>query len=76
MTTVWCVTLPDTEKNFRRKVDAVTWLRQRLSDERIRPVVVRHCRGAYTFYGPGRDERVLRAAIDHLGFASLGRRRR
>lgn len=76
MTTVWCVTLPDTEKNFPRKVDAVAFLRRCTNDERIRPVVVRHCRGSYTFYGPGRDAVVLRAHIDHLGFASLGRRRR
>lgn len=68
---VWCVTLPGTERNLPTKRDAIRWLRARTSDERIRPVVVRHCRGSYTFYGPGRGEYVLRANIDHLGFASV-----
>jgi hypothetical protein len=75
MHSVWCVRFGDTEKNFARKVDAVSFLRQRTNDQRIRPVVVRHCRGAYTFYGPGRDALVLKASIDQLGFASVRRRR-
>lgn len=72
MPSTWCVSLPaDVEKNFPRKRDALAWLRKRTNDERIRPIVVRHCRGAYTFYGPGKDERVLRANIDRLSFSSL-----
>ena len=67
----WCVTLPDTERNFRRKRDAVAWCRARSADARIRPVVVRHGPGAYTFYGPKERDGVLRANIDRLGFASL-----
>ena len=76
MESIWCVTVADREKNFRRKGDAVTWLRAQTNDQRIRPIVKRHCRGAYTFYGPGRDDLVLRANIDNLGFFSLRVRRR
>ena len=76
MQSVWCVTVADREKNFPRKDAAVSWLRAMTNDERIRPVVVRRCRGAYTFYGPGRDQLVLRANIDNLGFFSLRVRRR
>lgn len=76
MQSVWCVTFATTEKNFSRKRDAVAWLRARAADVRIRPVMVRHCAGCYTYYGPGREEIVLRASIDHLGFASVRPRRR
>jgi hypothetical protein len=75
MLAVWCVTMPDTERNFQRKRDAVAYLRQLTSDERIRPVIVRRCKGAYTFYGPGREVTVLRANIDNIGFASLRQRK-
>ena len=76
MTTVWVVTLPaDVERNFTRKSAAVRWLRRLTSDERIRPVVVRRCAGAYTFYGPGKDQRVLCAPIDRCSFSSLKLRR-
>jgi hypothetical protein len=71
MDSIWCVTVCDREKNFTRKRFAVAWLRALTSDSRIRPVIVRRCKGAYTFYGPGRDERVLKANIDNLGFASV-----
>jgi len=70
------VTVADREKNFPRKADAVKWLRGLCNDTRIRPVVIRRCRGAYAFYGPGRDKIVLRANIDHLGFATFRSRRR
>jgi len=76
MSSVWCVTFATTEKNFARKRDALEYLRRRSLDERIRPVVVRRCAGAYTYYGPGREEIVLRANIDHLGFTSIRPRRR
>jgi hypothetical protein len=76
MPAVWCVHVADREKNFPRKRDAVSWLRALCLDTRIRPVIQRHCRGCYTFYGPGRDEIVMRANIDNLGFPSFRRRAR
>lgn len=71
MEVVWRVAVGDREKNFLRKVEAIRWLCRLTHDSRVRPVVVRHHRGAYTFYGPGRDDRVVRADIDRLGFAHV-----
>ncbi len=76
MVSVWCVTFATTLKNFQTKRDAVTYLRLRTNDTPMRPTVIRQGKGAYTFYGPGRGQLVLRANIDHLCFASLARRRR
>jgi len=76
MESVWLVTVATREKNFHRKGDAVSWLRTLTNDVRMRPTVVKRCRGAYTFYGPGRETIVMRANIDNLGFFSLRSRRR
>ena len=69
--TIWCVSVADTDRNYRRKRDAIVALRAQCQDVRIRPTIVRHCRGCYTFYGPGRDEIVLRARINKLQFPSF-----
>lgn len=74
MQSVWCVGVQDSEKNFPKKRDAVAWLRKRTADTRIRPIVRRRCRGAYTFYGPGDGDVVLTASIDNLGFYSVRNR--
>ena len=76
MPSVWCVSVADREKNFPRKRDAIGWLRALCADTRIRPVVQRHCAGAYTFWGPGRESIVLRASVDQLGFPTFRRRAR
>jgi hypothetical protein len=76
MPSIWCVSVADREKNFARKRDAIAWLRALCLDERIRPVVQRHCAGAYTFWGPGRESIVLKANVDNLGFPSYRRRGR
>ena len=67
----WLLQLADEDRNFPRNMDAVAWLRTRSSDARIRPVVIRHSRGAYTFYGPKERDGVLRATIDRLSFALI-----
>lgn len=76
MPIVWVVSVGTTEMNFPRKRDAVVWLRQRSSDVRTRPAVIKECKGAYTFYGPGRDERVLRASVSRVSLPSISTRRR
>jgi hypothetical protein len=73
---VWVVRVGTTEMNVPRKRDAVVWLRQRSHDTRQRPTMVRECRGAYTFYGPGRDEHVMRASVTRVHLPTIRTRRR
>jgi len=57
------VTLGDTEKNFRRKRDAVAWLVKLTHDEAPVPLVRRDTEWRYVYLGP-----VTHAYIDKLGF--------
>lgn len=67
----WCVRFGDTEKNFPTKARAIAFLRERTKDTRIKPIIERHGRGAYTYYGPGRDAHVVKAEINRVSFASV-----
>lgn len=69
--TCWCVRFADREKNFRRKAHAIAFCRRQTGDTRIKSVIRKRGRGAYTYYGPGKDEVVFKADIDRLSFAAV-----
>ena len=71
---VWVVRVATTEKNFPQKREAIAWLRTLAADTRIRPMVRRDAAGAYTFYGPGRGEVVMKAEVARVSLPSIRRR--
>lgn len=70
-TACWTVMYGDTERNFPTKARAIAWLRAQNNDTRIHPVVQRHDKGAYTYYGPGEGGHVTKAQVFKVSFASV-----
>jgi len=69
MAIVWVVTVGDQERNFRRRRDAVAWLRRLTHDDRPFSPVVKEDAWRYRFYGPGDDLRFRTCAvIDKVAF--------
>jgi hypothetical protein len=68
----WLVTVGDQERTFRRRRDAIAWLKRLTHDVRPRPVVVKENASCYRYYGPGEDLRIVTCARIHkLGFPPL-----